>query len=362
MNNPRTTTLLMGIVTLLLVMVCLAETAPSLPKVFKTVKGLEVVNGRIVGKTDNSIRVMHDGGIANINARDLPPDIASQLGFNTTVSPTDEFQIPDPLVTAKRTYHKTQLAGVDPDGIRIMHVEGSAKINYEDLSSVLIQAFGPFDPMKAASFRNRQKELQAIAYREAQEFKAAQNQTTAPSATATEVENNEDKQKLLENPSLISQSILVALSARSSGGKINTQTSDGVSSVKETASVRDITCAVQSQTTKPQRLRLQCLLLTRPAFVDGPLTPELAGETNVELGPNSGNSIRFTVEAVRTDETEKIGTLTTPNVVYSIQLRTRSGVKYIGWSIRAIDGQGRVCSVASSIPHYDRFSWQTPVN
>lgn len=344
------------------VMITLGETTPpELPKTFQTSRGLAVANGKIVGKTADSIRVMHDSGIAIISARDLPPEIAKHLGFDVVALLGDEFQIPDPLITTLRTYNKTELTGVDPDGVRIMHTEGSAKINYEDLPSIVVDALGPFDPLMAATFRDRQKELQAIAYREAQEFKAAQNRVAAQSSTDVTPENNEEKQKLMADPALISPSVLVALTAQSSGGKFNSQTSDGVTSIKETASVRNITCSIQSQTSKPQRLRLQCLLLTRPAFVEGPLTAEFAGETNIELGARGAKSVEFTAEAVRTDETRKIGTVTTPFAIYSIHLQTRSGVKYIGWSIRAIDGQGRVCSVASSIPHYDRFSWQTPV-
>ncbi len=47
------------------VMITLGETTPpELPKTFQTSRGLAVANGKIVGKTADSIRVMHDRGIA----------------------------------------------------------------------------------------------------------------------------------------------------------------------------------------------------------------------------------------------------------------------------------------------------------
>ncbi|MCF7786668.1 MAG: hypothetical protein K9N47_11140 [Prosthecobacter sp.] len=334
--------------------------ASILPASFKTTKGIEIRNGTIKIKTEDSVRIMHDGGITTLHVKDLPPEIVSLVGF-ATVSTEDEKPLPDPLVTPKHSFQKAELAGVDPDGIRILHKDGSAKINYENLPTDLKEAFGPFDPELALHFRDQQKEQQKVSYREAQEFKAEQNKIATQTSPAAESAQNNQKQKLLDDPTLISPSVAVHLTARSSGGKYNSQSSDGVTNTKETASVRNITCSAQSKSGGYQRLRLQCLLLTRPAFVDGPLTPELAGETNVDLAPDGAKIVEITAEAVRTDQTRTIGQLTTAYASYTIYLRTRSGVKYIGWSIRAIDGSGRVCAVTSSIPHYDRFAWQTPV-
>jgi hypothetical protein len=42
-------------------------------------------------------------------------------------------------------------------------------------------------------------------------------------------------------------------------------------------------------------------------------------------------------------------------------LRVKEGAKYVGWTWRAIDAQGRICAVHSSIPAYDRYAWQTPL-
>jgi|GEM_PF-3131748 len=334
--------------------------ASILPASFKTTKGVEIRNGTIKSKADDSVRIMHDGGIVTLNVKEMPPEIAKLLGF-AAVSTDAEKPLPDPLVTLKNSFQKTELAGIDPDGIRIFHKDGSAKINYEDLPDDLKQEFGPFDTELALRFRDQQQEQQRVAYREAQEFKAAQNKIAAQNSPVEGSVQNEQKQKLLDDPSMISPSVAVNLIARSSGGKFNSQSSDGVTSTKETASVRNITCSVESKSGGYQRLRLQCLLLTRPAFIDGPLTPELAGETNVDLGPAGVKVVEITAEAVRTEQTQTIGRLTTTYATYTIYLRTRSGVKYIGWTIRAIDGSGRVCAVTSSIPHYDRFSWQTPV-
>lgn len=342
------------------IQICAQAIQNQLPKTFDTARGLKISNGKVVSKTNDSIRVMHDGGIATIESHELPAEIALKLGFN--VSTNDEFDLPDPLETPKRTYHRAKLVGVDPDGIKIMHLEGSAKINYEELPKNIVNAYGPFDPAMASRYREQQKELQAIAYREALRLKASQNQIASESAEASLVQANAVKQMLTENPTFISPLVSVTLGASSSGGKVNTQTNDGVTSSKTTASIRNISCTVRSQASQPQRLRLQCLLLTRTAFVNGPLNAEVAGETSVELGPSVTKNVQFTAEAFRSEETQKIGTLSTTNATYTIYMSTRSGVKYVGWSVRAIDGKGRVCAVASSMAPYDRFSWQTPIN
>jgi hypothetical protein len=60
-----------------------------------------------------------------------------------------------------KVYHKVQVMAVDPDGLRIIHAEGAAKIAFEQLDAEL-QAKYHFDSEKAAAFRaEMEKQLKA---------------------------------------------------------------------------------------------------------------------------------------------------------------------------------------------------------
>lgn len=113
-----------------------------------------------------------------------------------------------------------------------------------------------------------------------------------------------------------------------------------------------------------QRIKLQCLLLTRGSGGNGPLTANVLGEIPVDLAlasePGGTKTVSVTAEAVRFDYTQQIGTTTTLLAKSILYVKARGGENYIGWCMSAVDGEGRVCGVASSIPHYERFGWQTP--
>ncbi len=339
-----------------------ASTIQVLPNFFRTTNGIDIRNAKIINSTEDSIRIMHDGGIVRLNAKELPQEIAGILGFRNEGA-NDEAILPDPLITSKHRFAHSKLTGIDPDGIRILHAAGVAKINYEDLSKDLIAAFGPFEADRAKIFRDQQQELQRAAYSSAQKLKMAGGKAVGQPTLQIE----DQKQKLLANPSLISTPVIVELTGQSVGGKIKTSYFDpkDSTSTREESSARNIMCHVQSKSDGYQRLRLQCLMLSRPAFVKGDIQAEVVGETMVELGPWPSPGflkiVTVAAEAVKTEKNRTIARGETANFYITISLRTRSGVKYIGWCWRAIDGLGRICAVSSSIPPYDRFAWRTPL-
>lgn len=77
----------------------------------------------------------------------------------------------DELTTAKRVYRKVTVQEVEPDGIKILHESGLAKVRFEDLPEPLQREFG-FDLEAAEEFR---KELQ-LKEREAEEWQNRQAQ------------------------------------------------------------------------------------------------------------------------------------------------------------------------------------------
>ncbi|MBP7949095.1 MAG: hypothetical protein KA004_05520 [Verrucomicrobiales bacterium] len=66
------------------------------------------------------------------------------------------------LVTADgKTYQRVRVTAVEPDGLRITHAEGAAKVGFEQLSAEQQKEYG-FDAASATAFRQaQQKELEA---------------------------------------------------------------------------------------------------------------------------------------------------------------------------------------------------------
>ena len=368
---------------------CLLAAPLSLPEKFITRKGLSIENGKMLNQTTDTIKVMHSNGITLIPHADLPPEVASMFGINidSSENSSEEFPLPNPLVAGKYSLEKPSLSGIDPDGVRVRHINGITKIPYEYLTSELLTQFGPFDSKQAAIFREREKEIQRITYRSVQDAKLAEinilsggSAQTAPASLNSESSAGSlssqappvlgskaaTKQALLENPSIISDIVRVAISARSDGGKINSESrgSQTMDHTKVVTSFRNISCNIVSQWDNYQRIKLQCLLLTRGSVGNGPLTANVVGEITVDLAPagdpGGSKTVSVTAEAMRFDSTKQIGTITTVLAKYILYVNARGGEKYIGWCMRAVDGKGRVCGVTSSIPHYDRFGWQTP--
>lgn len=330
-----------------------AQQAPNLPPAFKTTKGIEFKNAKISAQNGDSIKILHDGGIATIPHGQLPPEVLALLGISASQAPAENvIKLPDPLATAKNSYTQPELVAVEPDGIRIRHSLGSAKVRHEDLPQSVVDQVGPFDPKLAASFREAQAERDREAYATAQRaIQAAQQAETAAAA-----ENNqlveEHKQALLADPKLVSPSVAVEISASSTGGKSrDTDWATTWGSYSRTdVSERKMVCTVRSKISGYQRARIQCIFLTREVSGGKDLLYEVVANDLVSLGPKVTKAVGASAVAEQSDDRYA-----------ALGLRYRDGVKYVGWCWRAIDGQGRVCAVYSSTPAYDRYGWSVPV-
>jgi hypothetical protein len=241
---------------------------------------------------------------------------------------------------------------VEPDGIRIRHALGSAKVKHEELPADIIALVGPFDPKLAKSFREAQLERDREAYA-AQRKAIMDAQASSNASVAAALQKIEEhKNALLADPKLISPSIFVELSAFSSGGKsrdTDWATTWGSYS-RSDVSKRKMQCSIISKLGGYQRCRVQCIFLTREVSGGKDLVYEIVADDLVSLGPKITKIVTASGEAEQSDDKYA-----------ALGLRVREGVKYVGWCWRAIDGIGRVSAVYSSTPAYDRYGWSVGV-
>lgn len=330
-----------------------SEEPPVLPKAFKTSKGAEINNAKISAQNPDSIKVMHDGGIATIPHKQLPPEVLTILGINPATQPAEEaIKLPDPLETTKSKYETPELVAVEPDGIRIRHSLGSAKIKHEELPKDVIDLVGPFDAKLASSYREAQAERDRAAYAATRKALMEAQAESIASAKAAQEKLDEHKNALLADPKLISPSIYVEIKAYSTGGKNrDTDWATSWGSYSRTdVSERKMYCTIQSKIGGYQRARLQCVFLTREVSGGKDLMYEVVADDLVSLGPNVAKIVGASAVAEQSDDRYA-----------ALGLRFREGVKYVGWCWRAVDGMGRVAAVYSSTPAYDRYGWSVPV-
>ena len=326
--------------------------APSLPATFTTMQGKVIKNASISARTEEAIKVMHDGGIANIPLAHLPTEVLTALGITSVAPEEPAIQLPQPFLVGKNNYQKAELTGVDPDGIRIKHDMGAAKVPFEVLPATLIDQVGPFDAKRAGEFRQAELERNRAAYTAARQSINAAQAAATNGIIAEQKALEEQKQGLLSDPKKISEVVNVRISATSSGGKNRDtvwQTYYGSYDRTDT-SKRTMVCTITSRSGGFQRARLQCIFLTRDVSGSRDLLYEIAADDLVNLGPQVTKTVVAGAVTQQSDEKYVM-----------LGLRIKEGAKYVGWTWRAIDAQGRICAVYSSLPAYDRYAWQTPL-
>ena len=328
-----------------------SQTAPELPPLFKTTKGVEIKNGKIMSRSDAGLKIMHDNGIITLRPTELPADITNRIGLSPSGEPETK-SLPAAITITGKTYASAELAGIDPDGIRIVHSEGASKIPFEEMPPQLVQDFGPFDAELAIKYRAQQKEMQAAIHKARIEHIQKENEIAASSQNSpTQAPSTTTTPDTIVSSGDVSPVVLVKLSARSSGGKNRNTTweTNYGSYNREDTSSRSIYCAVSSLANTPQTVRMQCIFIVRP--IQGALVGKVVEDKKIQLTPFASAIASAQAEAKSKDDK-----------YVALGMRFQEGEKYIGWSWRAIDGQGRITSVFSSMPHYDRFGWQTPLN
>jgi hypothetical protein len=112
----------------------------------------------------------------------LVPSLVFCLTTGAIAAP--EVKKPDEYATLStskgKTYEKAVVSAVDPDGLRIMHKDGAAKIPFEQLSEDLQKKYG-FDPVKAVEFQAENKKALELADAEVRAYQAKEAEKVSQS-------------------------------------------------------------------------------------------------------------------------------------------------------------------------------------
>ena len=338
---------------LLISSLAFGQALPDLPTSFTSTQGKSYTGVKVSAFADDTIKFIHDGGIASLPVNHLPIQIIASLGL--AVPPPEESlpTLPQPFIVGGTAYQNAELTGVDPDGIRIKHELGVAKVPHQLLPQSVLDAVGPFDPAIAEQFKQAEIERNRAAHAATREALNAIQTAATNAIVADQQALDDEKQALLADPTKVSPIVNVRISASSTGGKsrdTNWQTYYGSYDRTET-SKRSMVCTITSRSGGYQRARLQCLFLTRDVAGARDLLYEIVADDLVNLGPQVTKTVVAGGITQQTDEK-----------YIMLGLRVKEGAKYVGWTWRAIDAQGRICAVYSSSPAYDRYAWQAPID
>lgn len=326
----------------------MAQSWPQLPAKFTTSRGTDIRDGKILDVTDKGVKIAHSAGISLLAPGDLPADIQKSFGIETSGSDLLP-PLPSPFTAGETKFQQAKITAIEPDGIRIAHANGTAKLGYEVLSASLQSALGGFDESHAKAFRDAEAERQKLALKQIAEAREHERQVNLAGAKQSAGEDDETK-ALKADPNKLSSIVQVALKAGSSGGKnIDTTWKTYYGSYnKEAVSARRVTCSIFSTARKPQRTRVQIIAITR-SFETNKQETEIVADALVTLGGNGSAVIAGDLRVESTDDK-----------YVALGIRERTGNRYLGWTCRAIDAAGRVSAVVSSTPGYDRFGWTAP--
>lgn len=336
---------------------CLAASYPALPPMFATAKGQAIANGKVVAISDKGVKILHDGGISVITAGDLPGSVSAALGLQPEATLATVLTLPNPLNAGGKVYQAAELIAIDPDGIRIRHLEGLATIRYELLSPDLQKACGGFDPQAATSFRasKEQQDLAARAEIERQRMAALSPSSPPPEtsgATAAGAPTRPAAADPLSDPNYISPNVTLTLTAMSTGGKNRNEPwkTDYGSYNRVDTSKRQIVCTLENVSRDGvQRARVQAFMIVR-SYDTGEARADLVEDCLVTVAAGRRVSVGAFISATNTDDK-----------YVALGIRERTGDKYLGWTWRVLDGLGRISAVRSSQSGYDHYAREQPV-
>lgn len=167
-------------------------------------------------------------------------------------------------------------------------------------------------------------------------------------ALAASIANAADKAQPAEEEA-ISKEADVTLTGTSSGGKRrNTtwETDYGSREFKDTSSHMVHLKVTSRLRKKDQRVLIEFIWITRPAE-GGALEATPLDSQVVKLLPSQSVTVNVGATVSNTD-----------SKYVAIGYQEKTGQKYIGWSARAVDGNGKVIAITSSLANLDAM-WKT---
>lgn len=186
---------------------CICLSALDLPLSFKLKNGQEIQNAKIIENGEREIKISHNAGIAKIKHDQLPEEVLILLGLEA--SSEDEIKLPSPLSIEGKKFIEPILISIDPDGLKIRHSMGVAKIRYEHLTEDLRIEYGPFDSELASIFRDQALERDREALKLAREAEAKMREANNRSLSVATDQVDTIKQELLTDPAKVSEGVTV---------------------------------------------------------------------------------------------------------------------------------------------------------
>lgn len=314
----------------------------ELPKRIVTPKAT-YINPRVVHLGDRILKISHEAGIANILLSDLPADVC--LALNIPFSGGPKITLPSPFKAGGVTYESAQLLSVDPDGIRISHASGSAKVRYEHLSHDITAQLGGFNFEAAAAFRESVALQQQQAHSAIADTKQAMNAPGLGPSPTDPSSNNQSQQT--EGPVSVGPSITMVGKTVSMGREVTTTWSTSWGSYQKTGnSRRCVALTVSTVARRPQQATVEMLFLWRNKDNRDLEVISVGSDTAVVV---DGHPKVLTIETAESDTDEKY-------VILGI--REKSGRRYLGWVARAKDANGQIVAACASVPHYVRYAYE----
>lgn len=153
------------------------------------------------------------------------------------------------------------------------------------------------------------------------------------------------------NPDYLTKSPKLSVTGQAQGGKSRFEPwkTDYGSYEREDTSSYQLMCTLKTLVQTPQRVRMQAFRLSRN-LATNKFEVMLVGDFKVTYGGHIPTTVGATCRATNTDDK-----------YVALGIRERGGDKYIGWTWRAIDGQGRICAVVSSQSAFDHFAKEQPL-
>lgn len=129
---------------------------------------------KIASETPDSIKIMHDGGIAVVPKKVIKPEFLSQhelalapttagdttAGGDELAATLEQFKANVPSFTTKdgRTFQSKEITKLEPDAVRLMTASGIVKLKFTELKAIT-QAALNYDPLKAAKYAAEAEKL-----------------------------------------------------------------------------------------------------------------------------------------------------------------------------------------------------------
>ena len=257
--------------------------------------------------------------------------------FTSSLLFAQAITLPKEITTVKgKHYTDVVLKQVDPDGVRIIHSAGLAKIPFQELPEALRAQF-PVNAEQAAAFKAKQEEEARTAAAKIAEdrVKMAEQGNKIAGQTQTDL-----AKRRAEQPQA------VRLTAVNSGGRSETPVwvTDYGSYDKVGTTGRTLYLTASTLARDQVAGKLEVLWLLKD---EGSNKPVMMYGGKKPVSCIQGTDAHFIASMELDDRDTKYAAL---------GLQDKSGLRYKGWVARFTDAKGRVTGTAASLPELVKYA------